>query len=274
MIDEGRPVWQQPDFFANRPAATAADSSVVAAARAEAVGDVIPPATGTRDPAGGVNPRTPGGSAGKRQEQRSALAQIDEMYTAPDPGVFSFMDADAATRAAAFQRLDRFVEWLVAAFGMSEVTACWREHPAMVLELWALERYYVAMFVESDNKSDPIKWVNQLASTRTRLRGEYRPARCGMEHFDPIGESAERVRQRRGHYVADFDVDQGTWARWAWPPVDDALQPVTAPEHVIRRDAQTEHARRSVDSVSQANQVRQQRKAAAGFTPESHGDGA
>lgn len=180
-------------------------------------------------------------SQGGRQATTRQL-QIEAMFPIPtDPGVISWMDAADVTRAAAMQRLDRFVEWLCATFAMHEVlTPCWSRHPAIVVELWALERYFTATCVEGDNKAEPARWLNQLAATRARLNTDWRARGCEYGHTEPIAEDADRVAARRAHYAEHYwpagivpQPSEGghPWQRWTWPPTDEALSPIAAPVH-------------------------------------------
>jgi hypothetical protein len=159
-----------------------------------------------------------------------------------DPGVFSWMDADGSTIAAAMQRLDRFVEWLCATFALGEViTPCWILHPPVVQELWALERYHRLAHDAGANLAEPVRWLNQLAATRTRLGAEWRARGCEYQHAEPIAEAASRVSERRGYYLADYwpdgeipldDPPGGfTWQRWSWPEVDETGAEIAAPIH-------------------------------------------
>ena len=173
------------------------------------------------------------------KHSRSGWARVDAAYPiAGDPAVFSWMDAPAPVIAAAMQRLDRFVEWLCATFAFGEViTPCWSLHPAIVQELWALERYYRLAFDAGANMAEPVRWLNQLAGTRARLGGEWRARGCEYTHTEPIAEAANRVAVRRGYYLADYwpggeipldDPPGGfTWQRWSWPDVDESGAEIT-----------------------------------------------
>ncbi len=177
-----------------------------------------------------------------RRRTNARQAQVEAMFPiSSDPGVFSWMDAADATRTAAMQRLDRFVEWLCAVFAMHEVlTPCWSRHPAVVFELWALERHFTAACIEGDNKAEVARWLNQLGATRVRLNTEWRARDCEYGHADPVAEDPARVAARRAHYAAHFwptgDVPEPSegghiWQRWTWPPTDEALIPIAKPVH-------------------------------------------
>lgn len=172
-------------------------------------------------------------------------ARVDAMYPMQtDPGVFSWMDAEPPIIAAAMQRLDRFVEWLCATFAFGEViTPCWSAHPAIVQELWALERYYRLAHDAGANLAEPVRWLNQLAATRTRLGAEWRARGCEYQHVEPIAEAANRVAERRGFYLADYwpdgeipldDPPGGfVWQRWAWPASDESGTEISPPDRVL-----------------------------------------
>ncbi|MEG3614651.1 hypothetical protein [Isoptericola haloaureus] len=199
-------------------------------------GDGGPPANDPFSRSGGLGPFAKAKGGG--------WARVDAMFPVQhDPGVFSWMDADVATRAAAMQRLDRFVEWLCATFAFGEViTPCWSLHPAIVQELWALERYHRLAHDDGANLAEPVRWLNQLASTRTRLGAEWRARACDYQHVEPIAEAASRIAERRGYYLVDYwpdgeipleDPPGGfAWQRWSWPDVDESGAEITPPDHI------------------------------------------
>lgn len=220
------------------------DGARIAAASMSRVG--YPPKPTQSDGGGHDTAAALAGAAHQPQVRRRTTtrqSQVEAMFPIPtDPGVFSWMDAADATRAAAMQRLDRFVEWLCATFAMHEVlTPCWSRHPAIVFELWALERHFTAACIEGDNKADVARWLNQLAATRGRLNTEWRARNCEYGHVDPVAEDAGRVAARRADYAAHYwpigDVPEPPdggghpWQRWTWPATDEALTPIAKPVH-------------------------------------------
>lgn len=184
-------------------------------------------------------------------------APVDATFPIPvDAGVFSWMDAAPSTITAAMQRVDRFVEWLCATFAFGEVlTPCWCLHPAVVQELWALERYHRLAHDVAANLAEPVRWLNQLAVTRARLGSEWRARGCEYQHADPVVEAATRVAERRGYYIADYWPDGEVpvedppggfdWQRWSWPEVDESGAPISLPDHVR---AGRMHAGRGTDA--------------------------
>ncbi|MBD3781227.1 MAG: hypothetical protein IE923_18445 [Micrococcales bacterium] len=194
------------------------------------------PARRTRDDIDdllGEQPHAPASAGGKPEDEvKRRLAVLAEFWGHPDPGVFSWQDAPDATRWAALIRVQRFTEWLIATFDVREIKPCWTLHPGVVAELWALERLHHATHVVSTDPGGPVAFLNQLPTTRARLRTDTGMDTCSStDHTVPMRELAERVDARR----APYEVGDRFTAAWAWPSVDDAGQPVPAPLHTRRQ---------------------------------------
>ena len=253
-----------PDEQAWPPRYTTADGDRVAGAARARIGagsPGAPPSAAQR--AAGDRVTAAGGFTGGpgAVPAPGAPPRVERMYPIPvDPGVFSWLDADESTRAAALQRLDRFVEWLCATFAMNDVlTGCWRRHPAVVAELWALERYFVAAHVEGDNKAEPARWLNQLAVTRGRLGSDWRAHGCEYSHQERVAEAEARVATRREQYLTDYAMEptqveakQEPWRRWAWPHTDESGARILAPEHVLAADRSHAAAARTAGRKARA----------------------
>lgn len=176
---------------------------------------------------------SPGGGLVVDRQVRAQV--IEAAHVLPDVGVFSWMDADAVQVASAFARTARFVEWLSAVFEVREIPKCWPEHPPIVVELWALERFHRQVFVTGEDLSGPVTWLNQLAVVRARLREEYKASGCQTEsgHQDPVGKNPSTVTARRDRYTRVHGGNAAVVTWWGWPDLDDAGQPVTTPDHPI-----------------------------------------
>jgi hypothetical protein len=216
------------DALANRRAARRSkgywlDKTGVASSDA-AAGPAAGGGSGAAAPAASGTPAQPA-------DRQARAAVIDAAYRVPvDAGVFSWMDADPVQVAGATARTARFVEWLSAVFEVREIPACWSAHPAIMFELWALERFHRQVFVTGEDLSGPVAWCNQLAAVRARLREEYKAAACQTEagHQNPIGKTTTSVRARRARYTSsDSGGAQPVLTWWGWPATDDANQPVT-----------------------------------------------
>jgi hypothetical protein len=184
---------------------------------------VVRPASRARVDAAASAPADPAGQGAGHADATTAFGEaplvdrdarralIDAAYAVPsDVGVFSWMDADPVQVAGATTHTARFVERLSAVFEVREIPACWSAHPAIVFELWALERFYRQVFVTGEDLSGPVAWCNQLAAVRARLREEYKAAACQTEagHQDPIGKRATSVHTRRARYSDSGGVAQ------------------------------------------------------------------
>jgi hypothetical protein len=171
------------------------------------------------------------GRGGKDALQRR-LAVLDDFWGHADPGVFAWADAPPATRYAALVRTQRFVEWLIATFDVREIKPCWTLHPAVVAELWALERLHHATHtLAADDPGAPVVFYNQVPTTRARLRTDTGMDSCtAIEHTVTVRELPDRVAARR----ATYETTERWTAVWAWPDVDDAGESVTPPVHARR----------------------------------------
>ncbi|WP_263119342.1 hypothetical protein [Cellulomonas sp. RIT-PI-Y] len=180
---------------------------------------------------GGAPPlSSPAAHAGGKPEDVVArrLAVLVDFWGHEDPGVFAWQDAKPATRHAALVRVQRFTEWLIATFDVREIKPCWVLHPAVVAELWALERLHHATHTVTTDPSAPVVFYNQVPTTRARLRTDTGMDSCtATEHTVQVREVADRVQARR----ASYDTSERWTASWAWPQVDDAGEAVPAPAH-------------------------------------------
>jgi hypothetical protein len=156
------------------------------------------------------------------------LALLVDFWGHDDPGVFAWQDATPATRHAALVRVQRFTEWLIATFDVREIKPCWTLHPAVVAELWALERLHHATHVAALDPSGPVVFYNQVPTTRARLRTDTGMDACtSSEHTVQVREVPDRVRARR----ATYETSERWTATWAWPDIDDAGETAPVPPH-------------------------------------------
>lgn len=167
-----------------------------------------------------------GGKPADVLARRAAL--LVDFWGHDDPGVFAWQDATPATRHAALVRVQRFTEWLIATFDVREIKPCWTAHPAVVAELWALERLHHATHTATLDPSAPVVFYNQVPTTRARLRTDTGMDACtSTEHTVAVREVPERVQARR----ATYDTSERWTASWAWPDLDDAGENVPTPPH-------------------------------------------
>lgn len=104
-------------------------------------------------------------------------AAIDELLQAPTPITWRIDDADAqrtldaATAAATWQELRRWVDWLVTRYALDHkvVPPCWYLHGAVVDELTALWGAWQLAYWPLGSAGDPANWMQIFANTRMRL---------------------------------------------------------------------------------------------------------
>jgi hypothetical protein len=88
------------------------------------------------------------------------------------PGPINWNLLDAEQAEIEWRDLDRFVQWLKTAFGLSPaiVPPYWHRHDELVWELSALHCHWLNCYHESASPSAPISWMREFAEARSRLR--------------------------------------------------------------------------------------------------------
>ena len=118
--------------------------------------------------------------------------------------------------------LERFVEWLIAVYdpGPTVIPDCWQDHPALVYELWALERLCLMAHSDPNNPSGPGHFTGTWAVTRDRLRALYANTCSGGHQPNLVQPDAQRAATRVAQYVTTT-ADRS----WAWPPTPSRVEP-------------------------------------------------
>ncbi|UVS80584.1 hypothetical protein [Actinokineospora sp. UTMC 2448] len=85
---------------------------------------------------------------------------------------------------AAWERLDHWVDWLVATYRLTNVVpACWPQHATVTEELIGLRVAWVGAWSDTSSHEAILSWHERLARTRSRLAdGNWGKPRCDGNH--------------------------------------------------------------------------------------------
>lgn len=91
---------------------------------------------------------------------------------------FRWENLDPDQTRDTWQKLGHWVRWLCQRFRIDDIPPCWYQHGDLVEELTALWLAWEGSYYSDARFDDPVRWLDWLARTRTRLAR--RSPRCGI----------------------------------------------------------------------------------------------